>query len=135
MKLWSLAFSMRRPIRCSLVLRFKCFAHTGARRVNIEIRLKGFVRGVDWDADEDVRIAALSAAGELLRERVDTWLVGLLAATFTSALESHMARQAAYFALARAFGQQWEDLPPASRRIDLEKDVDPKVVEWALRAR
>jgi hypothetical protein len=42
-----------------------------------------------------------------------------------------MARQVAYFALARGSGKSWNELPPASRLLDLENDLDPLVMAWA----
>jgi hypothetical protein len=95
--------------------------------------IEKFARGVHWDIDRDVQLVALSAMGELLRERTDKSLLSLLVEIFTSPRERHLVRQAAYFALARAYGQEWAQLPPASRKIDLEKEVDPQVLEWALK--
>ena len=94
-------------------------------------RIARFSRGVDWDYDEDVRIAAISAGGELLRESPDKALLTLLLTLFRSEVESHMTRQAAYLALARAAGVDWTQLPPASRTLDLVTGVDPTVLRWA----
>ncbi len=97
-----------------------------------EDALVRFAEGVDWDGEEEVRLVALSAAGELLRHGQSERLKHLLARVFTDSSASQMARQAAYFALARASGKAWRDLPPASRVLDLETETDPEVVSWAM---
>jgi hypothetical protein len=118
------------PMLARIALQVLC-SHWGmASRYRDQV--EKFVRGVEWDIDADVRIVALSAAGELLRERLGKSLLRLLVEIFTSSAERHIVRQAAYFALARAHGQDWAQLPPASRQIDLERDIDPRVLEWAL---
>jgi hypothetical protein len=95
-------------------------------------RMESFVRGVEWDADSDVRNVAISAAGEFLREREDRGLLRLLIDIFTSPSEAELVRQSAYFALGRASGKSWEQLPRASRRMDFDRDVDAGVLTWAL---
>jgi hypothetical protein len=90
-----------------------------------------FARGVEWDIDEEVRQAAISAAGELLRNAPAEELKHLLAAIFMNHQESQPSRQAAYFALARAHGRSWADLPPADRTLDLDLQTDPEVIRWA----
>lgn len=94
--------------------------------------IEKFLRGVEWDEDEDVRLAALSIAGELARDG-DLRFVPLLIQIFSDPCENEIVRQAAYFALARASGLDWCELPPASRRMNLQKEVDARVVDWMKR--
>jgi hypothetical protein len=95
-------------------------------------RVTEFVRGVKWDINEEVRLAAISIAGELLRAVLDTTLLCLLVDICTSAEQAPMSRQAAYCALARAYGKDWHELPPATRSLDLERETDPSVLAWAM---
>jgi hypothetical protein len=90
-----------------------------------------FSRGVSWDTDGDVRLAALTASGELARETGDVSLVALLLGVFDGYGEPHLIRQAAYFALARAAGRDWQELPPASRKLNLADDIDGSILAWA----
>lgn len=90
-----------------------------------------FIRGVEWDIDEVVRLAAVSIAGEWLRSSRDKTLLALLFDVFATVTNSSIVRQEAYFALARAYGKNWNELPPASRAMNPEKDVDPDVLVWA----
>jgi len=91
--------------------------------------IEAFVRGVAWDEEDDVRLAAISIAGELSRTS-DKKLVSLLASIFSDMQQRQIVRQAAYFALARALGLNWDELPPASRKLDLESATDPRVSDW-----
>jgi len=93
--------------------------------------IEEFARGVAWDSDADVRLAALSAAGELARASGDAPLVALLLSVLDDEGNPRLVRQAAYFALARASGKDWRELPPASRRLDLAYDLDGSVLRWA----
>ncbi len=90
-----------------------------------------FARGVAWDSENDVRLLALSLLGDAyLTVRRGEALTVLLEVLADSS-EEPVLRQAAYFALAVASGKKVTELPPASRLMDLAKDVDPHVVKWA----
>ena len=93
--------------------------------------IEEFSRGVAWDEDGDVRLAALSAAGELARGSNDARLVALLLSVLDDEGNSRLVRQAAYFGLARAAGKEWSELPPASRTLDVVNDLDASVLGWA----
>ena len=104
-------------------------------------QMKDFIRGVDWD-DNDVRLVAISTAGEHLRENFNPELLELLIETFEGSgcsskeelYEEEVVRQAAYSALARADNWEWEDLPPVNVNLIrlLEKgQIDLSVVNHA----
>lgn len=104
-------------------------------------QMKAFIRGVDWD-DDDVRLVAISSAGEYLRKTFDRDLLELLIQTFEGnscssreGLEvEDVARETAYSALARADGREWDQIPPPSLQlIKLLKrgQLDLSVVEHA----
>lgn len=90
-----------------------------------------FARGEPWDDEQDVQLIALSAAGEMLRAGPDRELLRLLMDVFEVPNTPQSVRESVYCALARAFGLEWTELPPASRNMDFEKDVDSGVLAWA----
>lgn len=97
-------------------------------------RIRQFCRGVPWDTDGDVRLAALTAAGELARETGDREIVALLLGILDGESEPDVVRQSAYFALARAAGRDWSELPLASRKLKLDSELDAEVLGWANRS-
>jgi hypothetical protein len=94
--------------------------------------LKG-LRRLSWDTEDVVRLAAISIAGEYLRNGQDQELLRLLMDTFESLGERLTVREAAYSALCRAAGRSWRDIPSAARHMDFERDVDPSVLSSARR--
>lgn len=98
--------------------------------------LEQFVRKVDWDEDDDVRLMAIDCAGPFLAENKAPRLLSLLLQVFHDDSERQIVREAAYCSLALAAGKRLEELPAASRHFDLERDVDRSVIavaEAALR--
>jgi hypothetical protein len=96
-------------------------------------QLSDFVRGVAWDTEEDVRLSAITIAGEYLRNRSNPPLLGQLITIFENHGERQIVREAAYHALGRAMGRAHTELPGASRYIDLVKDTDPAILQEAKR--
>ncbi len=92
-------------------------------------RVRQFVRGVAWDVDEDVRLAAISVAGEYLRTGSAPEILSDLLRILENSDERAIIREAAYTALARAVGRDWAELPPATRHFDLTRGIDPKVIQ------
>lgn len=84
--------------------------------------LKKFVKGVDWDADEDVRIIAISSSGEYLRENHDKDLLTILVNIFENSEENEVIQECVYSALARASRQEWNDL------LNDENKPNPKIM-------
>jgi hypothetical protein len=97
---------------------------------NYRAEVLAFLRGIAWDVDDEARLAALSIAGEFLRISFEGSLLEEVIRVWENEKHSPIVRQAAYFALSRARGANWNELPPASRQLDL-KAVDLRVVEWA----
>jgi hypothetical protein len=84
--------------------------------------VRRFLRGVDWDTDGDVRQIAISIAGEFLRK---TWNEGLFHDLLDIAInEANFPemRRFAIEALARAMGDDWDEIPPPTAKADLEGD-------------
>jgi hypothetical protein len=97
--------------------------------------IEAFLRKVDWDEEDDVRLAAIDIAGWMLASHNEDWLLHLLIEIFQNPSEEQILREAAYCSLARASGKRREDLPPASRHFDLERDVDPQVLAYIAEAK
>ena len=96
-------------------------------------RLLAFVRGVDWDEEEDVRLAAISLAGEYLRDAENPQLLAELVGILEDRAERQVVREAAYLALPVAAGRTPDELPSAARHFDLSTQTDPGVLEEARR--
>ena len=79
-----------------------------------------FVRGVPWDTGDWVRLAAISIAGEYLRDHADDRLLAELVRLCTADGEREIVRRTAYEALARAVGRGWE---ATSRRAPIDDSV------------
>jgi hypothetical protein len=90
-----------------------------------------FLQGVPWDEGGYVRLAAISIAGEYLRNHFQSQLLSDLIGIFEDETEAAVPRQEAYFALARAIGRDWQQLPSAARFMDLGRDADPTVLNDA----
>jgi len=85
--------------------------------------LKSFIKGVEWDPDGDVRIIAISSAGEFLRHNSEKELLQLLVDILEKESDAEndlypgcareeetLEKECAYEALARSAGQEWKDL-------------------------
>lgn len=92
-----------------------------------------FLKGVEWDDDDDCRLIAISAAGEYLRKTADPDLLRELLRIFYDEEDWPSVREGAYSALARAVGMEWGDLPSAANKMDFYKDVDSTVLEKAAK--
>ena len=98
--------------------------------IEYKSKLEEFLRRVDWDTEEDVRLLAISIAGSLLTSHPDRGLLRLLIRIFRDPSELQLVRETAYCALGEAAGKIPSELPRASRRLDLEHELDPDVVAY-----
>jgi hypothetical protein len=92
--------------------------------------LERFIRKVDWDEDDDVRLMAIDCAGSLLAAQEDWHLMSLVRDVFQDEGERQIVREAAYCALALVAGRTPDELPAASRHFDLEHGIDPAVISY-----
>lgn len=90
--------------------------------------LRQFIQKVDWDPDDDVRLMAMSCAGEFLRTSLNKSLMQDVLEVFQREGEPQTVREVAYRSLARAVGMAYNDLPSAARHFDLNRDTDPRVL-------
>ncbi len=92
--------------------------------------LKTFIKGVDWDEDQDVRDIAVSCAGAFLKEEEEKELLKLIidiVEKFINAEEDSndsITWENAYTALSRAMGKEWKDILSA-------KEIDLPMIEKA----
>jgi hypothetical protein len=94
-------------------------------------QVERFVRKVEWDDEDDVRLMAIDCVGSHLANNSAPNLLSLLLTVFRDGSERQIVREAAYCALAVAAGVAQRSLPEASRHFDLERDVDQSVIEHA----
>jgi hypothetical protein len=73
-------------------------------------QIKMFIKGAEWDPDNDVRLIAISCAGQYLKEASDKELLQQLLALYENAEEDELCREAAYEAIALAMGQTWDEI-------------------------
>jgi hypothetical protein len=92
--------------------------------------LETFVRKVEWDDEDDIRVLAISITGSLLAIHPDGELLKLIIRIFRDPSEPQLIREVAYCALAEASGKTPAELPSAARHFDLERDVDPQVIAF-----
>jgi hypothetical protein len=95
--------------------------------------IKQFVKKVDWDEADDIRIIAISFAGVYLRENSDKELLKSLLDIFNNSDEKSVVRECAYRAIMIACGKNWKELPSVVKDLDFNKDVDKEIIEWAER--
>ncbi len=117
----------REPMLAALALQILC-DFWGNTQLYIE-DVKRYVQGIHWDDDQDVRLRAISIAGEYLHQENDRELLEYLYTVVGDRKEEQLIRENAYCALARAAGRDWNELPSATRSFDLEKDIDLKILE------
>jgi len=84
--------------------------------------IKMYIRGVDWDDADEVRLTAINIAGEFLRKKFDKELLQLLVLVFEKLGETEMLndtddyardflKSCAYEAIARAMGKNHNEIP------------------------
>ena len=119
----------RDPTLAALALQILCsmWGDTG-RYLRV---VEQYVAGVPWDADDEVRSTALTIAGEYLRDAQEPTLLGRLVGIVDDEDEHELVRTDAYVALARAMGQEWDDLPRPTAVPRFRELVDPSLVQAA----
>ena len=137
------------PLTISLVLEIVCLAWDGTEEY-LE-RLLNFALGTAWDEDFDVRHTAIKVLGEHMRGILAPALgsqpkgkkkvtpaphhlhvLHLLIHIFEDGADDIWSRQVSYYALLRAAGAEWEELPAEGVVLDLapgSKDIDNEKVQ------
>jgi hypothetical protein len=98
-------------------------------------RAVSFSIGAPWDSEGDAREQALKILGEHLRsqslcEKVKKGAISesqervlaLLLATVEDCDNDNWVRQAAYFAICRAMGREWSELPPECSLLQFDSE-------------
>lgn len=79
-------------------------------------QIKMYMRGVEWDEDEDVRVKAMCIAGSYIKETGDKELLRMLLEIFENDGEEKIMREIAYDRISIALGGEWTVL----RQIDMD---------------
>lgn len=82
-----------------------------------------FLTGVPWDADDEIRLMAISVSGGFLRDHNHLGIRTKLLSLLRDEHESGLVRESALEALARSLGRDWKEIIG-----NLTADVDSK---WA----
>jgi hypothetical protein len=92
-----------------------------------------FAQGIDWDVENFVCLMALSLLGEHALRCKDARIIAILLRVFDNEALDPVVREEAYFALGRSIGKEWRDLPPKSRLLDWDSDIDESILAEARR--
>jgi hypothetical protein len=90
--------------------------------------LLAFLQSVDWDAEDYVKLQALSIAGEYLRGHQDREILKIVYDIYGNPEERGLIRAAAYIALCRSAGAEWRDIVPAPGFVDSSTEVDREIL-------
>ncbi len=104
--------------------------------------LKMFINGVDWDDFDDVRLTAISISGEYLRSTSNVELLHTLVDVFEnlenstqikSAENPELVRSCVYYAIARAMGKNYDEIPNTDKIINQMQinSLDLSLIEQA----
>lgn len=99
--------------------------------------LKMFIQGAEWDDFDDVRLIAISIAGEFLRTNNDKELLNLLIALFENQENSQirpaentlLIQSCAYSAISRAMGINYNQIPSID---DIEKKISNQTLDLSV---
>jgi hypothetical protein len=81
--------------------------------------LRAFAKGVEWDSDDDVKLVALSTAGEYLNAKDDKELLLALKNAFLDPENDEIVRNAAFVAMARALGRKYSEVPSVTQLMEI----------------
>lgn len=132
-------FDDKDPLTVTLVLEALCL-DWGWIEEYLE-RVINFALGVSWDAEQDIRHCAIKILGEYLFRLRSAGsspqareIMQLLLDAVGDEELNHWTRKAAYLALCRAAGKDWEELPPEYRKLDFSAgsaDIDATVLAYS----
>jgi hypothetical protein len=69
-------------------------------------QIKSFMKGVEWDESEHIRVKAMGVAGEYVKETGDIECLKILLEIFENKQERNVLRETAYYYICRALGQK-----------------------------
>lgn len=92
-----------------------------------EDELEQFIRGVEWDEEEDVRLMAIGCVVDLYRKKQSPKLLKYVYDVFKDDKEDEITRGAAYETLALISGKSLNDLPQPMN-FNIASDVDENVL-------
>ena len=90
-------------------------------------QIKAFCRKVSWDVDDDVRLIAITCAGDHLRSQFDKELAQSLL-TIARNDPNVVVRGAAQSAIARAIGASPAAIPSPRKLAEGKASIDPSII-------
>ncbi len=117
------------PMLTRLALKILC-SEWGLTQHYVD-QVLAFMRPVPWDEAGYIRQIAISIAGEHLRRHRSAPLLQELVRIFAEAEPQELILEDTYFALARAVGHEWSEIPSAARPVDIATQADPAVIAMA----
>ena len=93
--------------------------------------ITGFLNNKEWDEDQDVFLMAISCAGEYCRKNIDKAMIAKLLSIYSDFNSDAIIRQAAFTALARSQGKDWNTLPTPTNLIEFDSDETKDTIERA----
>lgn len=90
-----------------------------------------FLKGVQWDEEDQIKITSIGIAGEFARKTQDKQCLKHLLAIFKND-HNIILRSCAYSAILRAMGFEWNFIPPPSQMANhLEQYIDEAILSKA----
>lgn len=118
------------PMISKIALQSLC-DYWGLYRYYLE-QIKAFIRGVEWDDGEQVKIIALSAAGTYIQESGDKSFLKVLLDVYDNEKEDDLNRSFAYEVITRTMGVKSKDLPSVRELATLSPDfINQEIIERA----
>lgn len=119
------------PMVARIAIQTLCSSFGAAR--NYRCQLLRFIGREPWDEGDDVRLVALSQAGEHLRSILDPELFSAILAIAADEAELATTRLGALSALGRALGDSWGALPSPTLTV-LDRAWTAEMLDRAQRA-
>lgn len=93
--------------------------------------LVSFAQGVPWDGEDEIRLTALSLAGEYLRSHQNPWLLQKLINIVEDINEREIIRESAYEGLSRAMQHEWGEILSTTSNVDFDMIKDSTIINSA----
>ena len=119
------------PMVSSIALKTLC-VYWGYEEEYLD-KIKIFIKGVDWDGDEDVKLNAVNCAGSYLISTPEKELYELLIHIFEND-PNETCREAALESIERGIGREWSDIlaPKNAEDIELILEKDRQLANSAI---
>ena len=86
--------------------------------------IQSAARGFDWDVEDDVRQMAIGCLGYMYTQTKNVELLRQLYEIWNNEAEDKLMRENSYQAMGEALGYRCDQLPPASRHVEIIQKVE-----------